>query len=310
MDDVWERSTPLYDLGTEEITSIIKEYDGYLELINYNPINIGCRNSNYKVVTNKGLLLLRICPVNDESYKKEKIIHNVFYGNINIPKLLFVSEDNITQRICLIYEFILGISMQEVFAQKGKVEDSIIIQVAECASRIHSTKVIENGEFDTDYPPFPTWYDLFLENEIVTKRIGVEIKNRVKMLLADYQRDLYEIDKYICFIHADFRPANMLIDENNKIWVVDWEFSGYGHALADIGQFFRYVNCFEPSQIRLFEGAYNCLSNTKLPSDWYKLSKLRDLANPLQMLGANENSPQKFADLRSLVIDTLTFFGY
>lgn len=310
MDNLWERSIPFYNMDIKKIIDLFAEYDKHFEILNYTPINVGCRNSNYKVHTNKGYFLLRICPLNDISYKKERTISQFFHGYINVPKLLFVSENNITQRICLIYEYIHGISMQEMLIQGGNFEDSIIIQVAESASYIHTHDIINNGEFDNDYPPFLTWYDLFLEKEIVTERIGKEIKNRVKTLIAHKKSSLYEIDKQICFIHSDFRPANMLIDKNNRIWIVDWEFSGFGHSLADIGQFFRYDNCFNPRQIRIFQEAYNSSSNRILPPDWYELSKLRDLINPLQMLGAKENLPQKYSDLINLVLNTLTFFGY
>lgn len=310
MDNLWERSIPFYNMGIKEITAIFTEYDKHFEILNYYPINVGCRNSNYKVHTNKGYFLLRICPLNDISYKKERTISKLFYGYLNIPKLLFVSEDNITQRICLIYEYIHGEPMQEMLIQRCKLKDSIIIQVAENASYIHNYDVTNKGVFDNDYPPFLTWYDLFIEKEIVAERIGKEIKERVKTLIADKKRDLYEIDKYKSFTHSDFRPANMLIDKNNSVWIVDWEFSGFGHSLGDIGQFFRYENNFNKKQIRIFQEAYNNSSNRSLPSDWYELSKLRDLVNPLQMLGAKENLPQKYSDLKDIVLNTLAFFGY
>lgn len=310
MDNTWERSIPFYNLSIKDIEGIFTEYDKTFEVLNYIPINVGCRNSNYKVSTNKGDFLLRVCPLNDISYKKERTISEAFYGYINIPKLLFISENNITQRICLIYEYIKSNSMQEILIQNGKLEDNIIIQVAESASCIHNHDIINNGEFDSDYPPFLTWYDFFIEKEIVTERMGKEIKERVKLLIADKKKYLYEIDKYTSFIHSDFRPANMLIDKNNSIWIVDWEFSGFGHSLADIGQFFRYENNFNEKQIRVFEKTYNSSSNKNLPSNWYELSKLRDLVNPLQMLGAKENLPQKYIDLKNIVLNTLIFFGY
>lgn len=310
MDNLWERSIPFYNMGIKEITVIFTEYDKHIEILSYFLINVGCRNSNYKVYTNKGYFLLRICPLNDISYKKERTISELFYRYLNIPKLLFVSEDNITQRICLIYEYIHGESMQEMLIQRGKLEDSVIIQVAESASYIHNYDITNKGVFDNDYPPFVTWYDLFLEKEIVAERIGKGVKGRVKTLIADKKRDLYEIDKYISFTHSDFRPANILIDRNNSIWIVDWEFSGFGHNLGDIGQFFRYENNFNQKQIRIFQEAYNYSSKRSLPSDWYELSKLRDLVNPLQMLGAKENLPQKYTDLKNIVLNTLAFFGY
>lgn len=313
MDNLWERSIPFYNIGIKEITAIFTEYDKHFEIFNYFPINVGCRNSNYKVHTNKGYFLLRICPLNDISYKKERTISELFYGYLNIPKLLFVSKDNITQRVCLIYEYIHGESMQEMLIQRGKLEDSIIIQVAQSASYIHNydiANITNKSVFDNDYPPFLTWYDLFLGKEIVTERIGKKIKERVKALISDKKRDLYEIDKYKSFIHSDFRPANMLIDKNNNVWIVDWEFSGLGHSLGDIGQFFRYENNFNQKQIRIFQDTYNNSSKKSLPSDWYELSKLRDLVNPLQMLGSKENLPQKYTDLKDIVLNTLAFFGY
>ena len=310
MDNLWERSIPFYNLGIKEVEIIFKEYDKHFEILNYNSINVGCRNSNYKVSTNKGCFFLRICPLNDSSFKKEKIISQTFYGLIKIPKLLYVSEDNITQRTCLIYQYIHGNSMQELQLRIGNFEDDIIIQVAKSASYIHNCDILFDEELKVDYPPFLTWYDLFLDKEIVAERIGKDVQKRVKKMLDNKKRELNEINTYISFIHSDFRPANMLIDTCHSVWVVDWEFSGFGHSLADIGQFFRYADCFEPRQIRIFEEVYNHYSNRTLPSDWYELSKLRDLVNPLQMLGAKENQPQKYMDLKNLVVDTCNYFGY
>lgn len=310
MDNLWERSIPFYDTGIEEIKDIFGQYDKNSEILDFAPISVGCRNTNYKIYTDKGDFLLRICPANDTSFKKEKIINELFHGNINIPELLFISEKNLTERVCLIYEFIDGVSMQEIAAKRGRFEDDIIVKAAESAAYIHSCDAGDYDEFNNDYPPFLTWYDLFLDNDIVAERIGKDISKRVKKLIENKYKDLKIIDKYISFIHSDFRPANMIIDRDNKVWIVDWEFSGFGHSLADIGQFFRYSECFEQSQINKFETVYNSLSKRTLPFDWYELSRLRDLVNPLQMLGAEENLPQKYEDLKELILNTLNFFGY
>ncbi len=200
--------------------------------------------------------------------------------------------------------------MQDILIQRGECKDSIIVQVAESAAYIHNYDIEKKGDFDNDYPPFFKWYDLFLQNEIASERIGEAIKERVRKLIAEKTECLYEIDKYISFTHSDFRPANMLMDKNNSVWIVDWEFSGFGHSLGDIGQFFRYENNFNQNQIKIFQEAYNNCSKKDLPYNWYELSKLRDLVNPLQMLGARENLPRKYSDLKDIVLKTLAFFGY
>lgn len=312
MDNLWERSIPFYNIDVKEATEIFKKYDRQFEVVNLLSINVGCRNSNYKVTTNKGNFLLRICPINDLSYKKEQSICELFYEGLRIPKLFFICENSIIQRTCLIYEYIDGTSMQEIIIQNGKIQDDILAQVAESAAYIHNHDDVSHWKFQTleDYPPFSTWYDLFLSEANVTERLGSDVVRRIKKLILDKEKDLKEIERYISFIHSDFRPSNMLVDKNDKIWIVDWEFAGFGHTLADIGQFFRYSNCFEVSQIKKFEAVYNSFFKRNLPDDWYNLSKLRDLINPLQMIGGKQELSEKYADLKKLVLDTLFMFDY
>lgn len=312
MDNLWERSVAFYNIDEKQSAEIFKGFDKKLEIINLIQINIGCRNSNYKIVTSKGSFLLRICAKGEQNYKKEKCISELFGHELKIPELLFVEENDKIERTCLIYEFVDGNSMQEVIIERGKLEDKFLEQVATSAACIHRHEDDSDWEFETlkSYPPFINWYDLFLEGANVAERLGHETIARVKSLVADKKSDLNEIDKYISFIHADFRPANMLVDKNNKVWIVDWEFAGFGHSLADIGQFFRYSSSFQNEQINKFEDVYNSFSKRKLPENWYELSKLRELINPLQMLGGKEMLPRKYEDLKSLILQTLDWFGY
>ena len=91
MDTLWERSIPFYNIGLEAAVGIFKEYDKCLYVQDLTLIKVGCRNSNYIVNTNKGFFLLRICPLGDTSYKKEKAVSELLIA-INIPRLLYISE--------------------------------------------------------------------------------------------------------------------------------------------------------------------------------------------------------------------------
>jgi Predicted aminoglycoside phosphotransferase len=312
MDDVWERSIPFYTIGIQEAIDICKEYDKSLTIVDLQPLYSGCRNSNYKVHTNKGPFLLRICPLHTANSQKEKTVSEIFSSYIRVPRLLSVSEHNLTERTYLLYEYIDGISMQEIINRTGKLEDRLLIQVAESAAYIHSADVINNGEFETlaDYPPFFGWYTLFLENKAASERLGSTVKERVERLIAAKASMLQIIDQFTSFIHSDFRPANMLVDQHNAVWVIDWELAEFGHSLADIGQFFRYTRQFTASQMNTFAAVYNSIAHRNLPDNWYALSKLRELVNPLQMIGAEGDRPAKYADLKKLIIESLAFFWY
>lgn len=308
MDELWERSVPMYKISNLEVEHIFYDFNKS-KVLKYEPVNIGCRNSNYIVGTNSGRYLLRICPQNDKGYKNEKAVFEALYGLVNIPKLLYITK--VKENTCLVYEYIESVSMQKLLIDNKILEDEIISQVARNAATIHNLRKEDiSGLNELNLPPFNTWYDLFLDNKSACERLGFDTVKRIKKLIADNGQAIQIIDSYNSFIHCDFRPANMLIDNNNKVFFVDWEFAIFGHTLADIGQFFRYNHCFNKDQKNIFEEEYNNVANIRLPKNWFDLSKLRDLVNPLQMIGTEKDMPEKFKDLKEIVLSTLKYFGY
>lgn len=308
MDELWERSIPLSKVTITGLNEIFYSFNKS-NVVDYRPIMLGCRNSNYVVKTEESKYLLRICPPNDKGYMNEKAAFTAVGTKVSMPKLLYISKE--TDRTYIIYEYIDAISMQTFLSQNKKMDEVIISQVATNCALIHNVKkesVKGLHEFKT--PPFGEWYDYFLKNDNCAKRLGINIVNQIKILIHDHKTMLKEIDKYKSMIHCDYRPANMLVDEKNKVYIVDWEYFGYGHILADIGQFFRYHKYFDKKQFELFEKKYNEVSLTKLPDNWLSLCILRDLVNPLQMIGTNEECPHKFDDLKNIVIDILGYFNY
>lgn len=306
-DLTWERSIPIFNIKKDKIESIFNEYDANIQIKDYYTIELGCRNSNFIICTDQGKYLLRIISSNE--LNNEAVSFNILKGKINIPKLLFCTTD--FDENILIYEYIEATSLQKRIIDTNRCDKEIIVQVAKTAAIIHNMNKVEmTGLIELDVPPFDTWYTLFLENPIIKNRIGNEFKRRLQSLISDKQKFINEIDKYYSFIHSDFRPANMLIDNDNTLYVVDWEYACFGHTLADIGQFFRYRNIFEQPDIILFEEIYNEFANIKLPYNWFELSIFRDLINPLQMLTSKDELPMKYSDLKSIIHSTLEFFGY
>jgi hypothetical protein len=309
MDNVWERSVPFFRVSNSDLSEIFHKYDPSLMVFSFEKVGVGCRNSNFVVKTNGGYFFLRIFPHGERGYLNEKAVSGVLHNKINIPQLHFVTE--LDNRGCLIYEYINALSLQSRFSKNVRLDNDIIRQAAESAAIIHNFKSDDfPGLLKADFPPFYQWYDLFLNNARAAERIGPEAVERVRRLIADSDAKLPEIDRYKTFIHGDFRPANMLIDSQNRVFIVDWEFPGDGHMLADVGQFFRYRSCFDNEHLSVFETEYNKHALVSLPRGWYQLSKLRDLVNPLQMMGEKAELPLKFQDLKNLILDTLDYFGY
>lgn len=306
MDVLWERSVPIYKMSIGSMLNIFRKFDNGIKINGYKLINVGARNSNYIVDTSLGKFFLRICPEGSEGYRNELVSYLLLKERINIPRPLYV--DNIGFTKYVIYEYINGVSLQGVSLTEG-----MITKIAEALGRIHNLKEEEYSKYKIfKFPPFKLWYDLFLDNENLKMRLDDDIICRVKKLVSEKSNELEVIDSYKGYTHCDFRPSNMIIDKLGDIYYVDWEFSNYNHILGDIGQFFREFNgrAISSSILELFEEKYNGVSEVKLPKGWFDLAKLRDLVNPLQMLGDDANAPRKYEDLKKIVIETLEYFGY
>lgn len=284
MEETWERQSPIYNLSLNEAGIILGE-----EVVKLEPVNIGLRNSNYKVSTKNNTYFLRI----SKGYQNEVAAFNLIKDEINMPKLLYMRNQN--DKKYLVYEYIEAESLQT-----KDINLNIVIQCAKSLSVIHNHTV--NDEFiKLDYPPFEKWYDLFLDNKNCSERLGDKIVFEIKEMLKKRYKDIIEINKYNSLIHGDFKLSNLMIDKYNKVYITDFEFCNYGHILADIGQFFREEEKFSKSYIEVFEKVYNKYAVVKLPENWYSLSKLRDLINPLQLLTSEGEANNKNRDLIELV---------
>lgn len=307
MDSGWERTIGFVHVSLQEARKLFRQYDPPLTVYEIVPILRGCRNTNYRVDTSHGPFLLRFS-AEERAAEREATVCEAFSPLLHVPKLLYWGVNGNGGPFC-IYEYISGVPLSVVL-EKETCPPEVAAQAGRSAAMIHGSS--PKGQYSTlsDFPPFEEWYDLFLDHPRLRSRIDDETAARAKALVRGMSEAMAAISSHTGFIHADFRPANMLLDENGILWILDWEFAGYGHTLADIGQFFRYRRCFSEKAIEAFSREYEGTSGVDLPPRWVDLAKLRDLVNPLQMLCGEAEAPNKYDDMQNLVQDTLRYFGY
>ena len=303
MDLNWERSYPYFKISKEEIIDIFPNFKND-NIIDLKLIQMGCRNSNYEVITTKGKYLLRITSDDPPLIQNEIAMNNQLAKIINLPKILVYRKRE--NRYFLIYEFIEGENFSQ-YLSRNKITKNEVVEIAEIIAKIHSLipediKLIK----EMDLPPFERWFDYFLSNKKTLSILGEKRRKTISNYIRNNSELLAQISEYRSFIHSDFRPANMLINTAKVIYIVDWEYCTFGHSLADIGQFFRYRESFNEQDRKLLAIVYNNFARKKIPANWYSLSRLRDLINPLQMLGSVEKKLQQEVDLLKVVDDILT----
>ncbi|HZI60274.1 MAG TPA: response regulator [Pyrinomonadaceae bacterium] len=54
-------------------------------------------------------------------------------------------------------------------------------------------------------------------------------------LIASADRE-FQRSTYVCYTHGDLNSDNILVDESNEAWLIDFEYTGPGHILRDIAE--------------------------------------------------------------------------
>lgn len=88
-----------------------------------------------------------------------------------------------------------------------------------------------------------------------SRRMGAELPEDIDGMLEATRKLSHAIAPYIpTLCHNDMLPANVL-DDGERVWIVDWEYAGMGHPLFDLAGFS--VNCgFTEEMDRAFLAHY------------------------------------------------------
>lgn len=316
MEHNWERTMPYLNLNVEQIKILFRGILKAEDIKCISRINEGCRTTNYKIDTeNKGSFILKIFFDNNESYKREIKLFNKLRNEIKVPEIYRLDNHEIIEnREFVIYRRLDGQSLSSYIRKGNIIEENFVRQVANIMAIIHKNKYDKVGFLDDNLqiksftPPLSEWYRMFMGKNAQI-RLGEKIKNQIYKIVDENEDILKALDNDPRMVHGDFQGTNILIDnEGNLSGILDWEFCMAGHPLADIGQFFRYDEYFNNYLINAFEDEYKKQSNYILTDDWYKISKIRDITNLLQLINKDEDMPNKYFDIREKMKKILEFY--
>ena len=304
----WERTIPFLELDIKKVRKLFEGILDEKDIVNLIPVNEGCRTTNYIVESIDKKYILKIFSSNDESYSREYKLLNMLRKKILVQKIYKISNDDIIDgKKYIIYEYINGITLGQALKNGYVLEESFIREVARTLGEIHKFKFNKVGFLDKnlnvikELPSINKWYELFV-NEKVRERLGNDTVTNIINIVKENEDELLRLDDSPRLVHGDFQGTNILINKRKLAGILDWEFVMAGHPLGDIGQFFRYNEYFNNYLIKVFENEYNKSSDYKLTNNWYKISRLRDLVNLIQLISADEDMPNKYKNIRGIII--------
>ena len=235
----------------KNIENSIRSIPIWNEKIKIQNIEGGLTNQNFLIEENNKKYVVRLgddIPEHNVSRSKELIASNAA-AEIGLSPAVIYNTKGV-----LVLEYIEG-TMLSTDSIVDKLESiiSLIKKIhSEMSKKLYGQSV-NFGVFDAI-----KHYEKYLKNQ----------KSSYTQLLPSllFQVDKLEINTSpydIVFCHNDLIFTNFLDDED-RLWIVDWEYSGFNNPLFDLGDFASHCNFSENKEIFLLENYFEKKINEKL----------------------------------------------
>ena len=274
------------------------------EFISNELITIGYEDYNYYLTTSSGKYCVKIFSkirtAEDISNYLDRI-RCVANSEINAPKPLRINSDIAFQLdyadnhydIC-VFEYIDG---KNFFELGEKPSADILKEIAK------QTAMINNLDIKPDFI-YDTWAIINFEEEYKQKReyLSDRYKEEFDRLLVELKNINFEkLTKG--FVHGDIISTNVMLDNNSKIWIIDFAVSNYLPRIIDLAVIACNMCLDENSKEKTYENIalliseynkYNQLTEYELKvfETFYKVANAMHILQPQYIIEMDGDSEE------------------
>jgi len=309
-----ERLHHFVELDFSTAATMLTEFDSTLKLDSLSPIHEGMSTSNYIVTTNEKKILLKI--YTERSKDTESSMYAFLHGSVSVPSLLYFrhASSDIPYSYAII-EYIEGTTLNKYIRSKKRYPMELIPQIAGALATIHNKRYACRGLLDAELQVRETFPSVREQIEsLLSDKAGGHLPGNLRNKLYDFihnREDIFQvIESSYVLSHGDFSYSNIMIDCNQKVYLIDFEYSLATNRFHDIGHFFRRKSdeveiLIDQTVYQDFFDAYNSVSNNPMPYNWIQLSKTADIPAMLALIN-KDNPPQEW--ISDIVQDINAFF--
>ena len=233
----WEKAHTQHKISDQVIEAMVAQAYPSEILLRYEVIAGGCANLNVKFQLKEveDPLLLRVYLRDKTAAKREKKLAGLLKHTLPVPNIYYVEKYK--EYVFSIVEFMPGIPLSKLLTSDRPHDiEQIMTSVGQLLAKISEKQFDTSGFFDADLniietinkESFLSFAKQCLESKLVLSQLGVELVEKVDFYLdkfASYFPDASDRN----LVHADFDPANILVEYVDKHWEIsaalDWEFS-------------------------------------------------------------------------------------
>lgn len=330
----WEKASEQHPLPRETVEKMVRLAYPHQQLIAYEVMEGGCANLNIKIqlAGNLNPLILRIYLRDKAAAYREQKLATLLREMSLVPQTYFMGAMNGYQ--FAITEFISGITLADLLLSDRPHNLSVLMeQVGRILAKITCYKFPKSGFFDQhlrvtrelDRHDYAHFAKECLEDRRLTSALSLPTISQITKCLEKYS-SLFPDKNEHNLVHADFDPANILVQSIEMPWndswenslegqrgkqredqwvitgILDWEFSFSGSVLCDIANMLRYAHQMPSAfQEAFLRGLTN--SGVYLPENWRLSIHLLNLLSLLDCLKHSDNQkrPKQHGDITNLI---------
>lgn len=306
-----ERSIQNIQLSHDQILAMVrKAFSLCNSLDEWEILSGGALNTTYRIKMGSKHFVLRLYARDRAHCKTEKAIHRLIDSKVPTPTLIYANETHEPWAYS-IFEFVSG---KPLFEMTQENQTALSYELGRVLALIHSFKFQQSGLFGDGMkvahafeigssPYFEETHSVLLKGKYVRQRLGDQLTHDVISFIEKNKGFFPIVADNVCLTHSDFKPVNLLCNDNGKVVVLDWEFAHAGIGILDFAILLRHRDQF-PCDIKALEKGYSDFGG-KLPKDWFHSALITDFVNMITLLEAPPERPLLFQQLKTLIENTI-----
>lgn len=264
---------------------------------------IGKPSSEFRILAQSGSARINFFAASEEkkfiiTYNENLKENEAFYYfsevftqlKLNTPQIFMISED----RKIYIQEFLGECTLSEII-EKNEPAEKILFLVKQSLDRLHNlqnktiSKINYSKTFEYEsYDELPITHDLYYFKNFVADIL--ELQYHKSTLLKEFKKLVQNIE---CLepkglMIRDFQARNIMVNENNEVYFIDYQSAMKGPLMYDVVSFLfqAKANFSENFQNEMLEYYYSIWNNKHVEISLRKALKPLQFIRFLQVLGA------------------------
>lgn len=258
----WEKTHEHHQLPLDAVQAMVALAYPDKVLSSHLVISGGCANLNIKInfEGDEHPRILRVYLHDRTAAYREQKLGALLKQTVPVPQTYYVGDYK--EYRFAITEYMPGITLRELLLGNAPHDvGSIMYEVGGLLAKLSSHTFPKAGFFDQDLTTERGFGDENIEefalnclkHPEVQKYLNAETRASIEHLLKTLPQ---LTNAAITLVHADFDPANILVEQRADKWrvtgILDWEFSYAGFWMDDVATMLRYSHKMPP----VFEEAF------------------------------------------------------